>query len=141
MQRLKSVGAGILLLLGFWCLGRAVETGLNRDPNVLDKRETVTAGVLLGGPATVIGGWLLWDLGRQRQQAQEKRLRETFFRLIQSGQGTITPLQLAMAAEINGAEAKTYLNDRSLEYDATFQVDAEGNLIYCFHLGTLEGHS
>lgn len=135
MNKVKSISAGLLLLLGFWCLGRAVEMGLNRDPNVLEKRETVTAGILLGLPATAGGSWLLWHQQRQRRQQAARRLRSIFFHLVQTRQGQVTPLQLAMAAQIDGDIAKAYLDDRSLEFDATFEVDEQGNITYCFHLG------
>ena len=135
MNKVKSISAGVLLLLGFWCLGRAVEMGLNQDPRVLEKRETVTAGILLGLPATASGSWLLWAQQRQRRQQAAQRLRNIFFHLVQTRQGQVTPLQLAMAAQIDGDIAKAYLDDRSLEFDATFNVDEQGNITYCFHLG------
>jgi hypothetical protein len=134
MHKVKSIGAGLLLVLGFWCLGRALETALNSDPRVVDKRETLTAGILLGIPATATAGWLLWDRRRQSQLTQEKHLRAVFFQVVQAQQGQITPLQFAIAAQISGQEAKAYLSDRSLEFDATFQVDEVGNIFYCFPL-------
>lgn len=141
MKKVKTIGAGMLLLLGFWCLGRAVEMGLNRDPNILEKRETITAGILLGLPATAGGSWLLWEQRRQRRHQAAKRLRSIFFHLVQTRQGKVTPLQLAMAAQIEGDVAKAYLNDRSIEFDATFDVDAIGNITYCFHLDAEQASS
>lgn len=110
--------------------------GLNRNPNVLEKRETIAAGLLLGLPATVGGGWLLWHNRRQQRLRQAQHLRATFFTLLQAKQGKITPLALAMAANVEGAIATAYLRDRSLDFDATFQVDAEGNVVYCFPVET-----
>ena len=85
MNKVKSIGAGLLLLLGFWCLGRALETSLNRDPRLLDKRETITAGLLLGVPATTGGSWLLWERRRQRREQAAQHLRQTFFSDGESG--------------------------------------------------------
>jgi len=138
MNKVKSVGAGLLLLLGFWCLGRALETSLNRDPRILDKRETITAGLLLGLPATAGGSWLLWDRRRQCRQQTAQTLRQTFFRSVKAGRGKVTPLQFAIAANLDGATANTYLRDRSIEYNATFEVDDDGNITYCFHLGNAD---
>ncbi|MEL6326376.1 MAG: hypothetical protein AAFQ61_05665 [Cyanobacteria bacterium J06626_23] len=140
VQIAKSLGTTTLLLLGFFCLGRAIETSLDSNPNRLDKRETITAGLLLGVPAAVGGAWLLLDARRQRQTAETKRLRETFFELVQVGQGQMTALQFAIAAQIDGDKAKAYLSDRSREYDATFQVDDEGTIVYCFRLGNADHH-
>ncbi|MDB9527607.1 ribosomal protein L7/L12 [Oscillatoria sp. CS-180] len=137
MNKVKIVGASALFLLGFWCLGRAVETSLDRNPNRLGQRETITAGILLGVPATGGGGWLLWDSRRQHQLQEEERLKNTFFQLVKAGRGKITPLRFSMEAQIDGSQAKAYLSDRSMEYDATYQVDVEGNITYCFHLGNL----
>ncbi|WP_204139118.1 hypothetical protein [Halomicronema sp. CCY15110] len=138
MQKVKSISAGLLLLLGFWCLGRAVETRLNRNPNILDQRETITAGLLLGLPAVTGGSWLLWDVRRQRRQQAEHRLRQIFFDLVQTHRGQVSPLQFAIAAQLNGDAANAYLRDRSVEFNATFEVDAAGNITYCFHLGTAQ---
>lgn len=140
MTPVKAVGASILLVIGFWCVGRALETAVNPDPQILGKRETMTAGLLIGVPATVGGGWLLWDQRRQRRLAYDQQLRATFFRVVKAGRGQVTPLQYAMEARIDGEAAKAYLHDRSIEYDATFQVDIEGNITYCFHLGNVDSH-
>ena len=138
MQVIKPLGAGILLLLGFIFWGRAIETSLDPNPNRLGKRETITAGVLLGLPATVGGAWLALDTYRQRQRAEEARLKAIFFKLVKAGRGKVTALRFSMEAQIDGEMAKAYLGDRSREYDATFQVDIEGGITYCFHLGNLD---
>ncbi len=138
MKVAKPIGAIGLLLLGFWCWGRVIETALNPDPRLLERREIVTAGVLLGTPAIAGGSWLVWDMRRQRRLASAKHLRETFFRLVKAGRGKVTALRFAMEAHIDGATAKAYLSDRSREYDATFQVDSEGAITYCFHLGDVD---
>ncbi len=108
--------------------------GLNRNPNVLDKRETIAAGLLLGIPAMTGGGWLWWDVRRQQRQQADRRLRQIFFHLVQTRHGQVTPLQLAMAAQLDGEAANAYLRDRSVEFNATFEVDDVGNILYCFPL-------
>jgi len=109
--------------------------GLNRNPNILDQRETIAAGLLLGVPAVTGGGWLLWDVRRQQRLQADRRLRQIFFHLVQTRNGQVTPLQLAMAAQLDGDAANAYLRDRSLEFNATFEVDDVGNIIYCFPWG------
>ena len=138
MKIAKPLGAGILILLGFWCLGRVMETALDRSPDRLDKRETITAGVLIGVPATAGGAWLALDTRRQRHLAEGKRLRQIFFKLVKAGRGKVTALRFSMEAQIDGDVAKAYLNTLSREYDATFQVDNEGGITYCFHLGDVD---
>ncbi len=135
MRNIKVIASGMLLLLGFWCLGRALETAFNQDPNLMEKREIITAGILLGLPATALGGGLIWRDRRQRHLSKAHYLRDVFFHLITAEKGKITPLKFAMAARIDGDEAKAYLRDRCLEFDATFQVDAEGTIFYCFEAG------
>jgi len=138
MERAKTLGIGLLLILGALCLGRAIETALDHNPNRLGQRETITAGLLIGIPATTGGLWWGWQVHRQRRLAEAQRLREVFFKLVKAGRGKITPLRFSMEAHIDGAKAKAYLSDRSVEYDANFQVDVEGNITYCFHLGEVD---
>lgn len=134
MKHLKRFGAGVLLLLGFWCLGRAVETGLDRNPSRLEKRETVLAGVLLGIPATTAGLWLAMALQQQEQVEREQHLQRTFFQLLRRQQGRITPLQLAEATGISGTEAKAYLSLQARIYDGSFDVNSTGSITFCFDL-------
>ena len=74
MHFFKLSGAGLLLLVGFWCLGRTVETGLNQDSGLVDRRETMTAGLLIGLPVTALGGWLIWHDRQQQQRQQQERI-------------------------------------------------------------------
>ncbi len=138
MRIAKQIAAGLLIVVGALCLARALETGLDRNPNRLDKRETITAGLLLGVPAVIGGTWLGVDLRRQRQHQEAERLQGVFFQLVKAGRGKITALRFAMEAHLDGEAAKTYLSDRALEYDATFQVDNEGGITYCFNLGEVD---
>lgn len=139
MKRVKQGVAAGLLLFGVWALGRAAETAINPNPDLINRREIVTAGVLLGGPATAAAGWLGLDLIRQRRREQAQRLQGIFFELLQAGDGNITPLRFAMVSHLSGEAAKAYLTERAREYDATFQVAADGGLIYCFNLGQVDG--
>ena len=64
--------------------------------------------------------------------SKEVKIREIFFNLIQQNQGSITAIDLAIAANISGTEAKKYLKKYAVEFDATFDETAEGNLVYLF---------
>ena len=138
MKQARHIGTGLLLLLGFWCLGRALETSLDRNPDRLGKRDTITAGVLMGLPSTAAGIGLALTTRRQAQQQRQGQLRQAFFRQLQLGQGQITPLGLAMVTGLSGAESQAYLDDRAREFNATFQLEENGDLIYCFSLGPLD---
>lgn len=138
MRAFSRGAAGVLLVIGILCLGRALETALDNSPNRLGKRETITAGVLLGGPMTAGGGWLLVHDHRQQRLAEQQRLQEIFFKLVKAGRGKVAPLRFAIEANLDGVKANAYLSDRAREFDATFQVDVEGGLIYCFTLGEVD---
>ncbi|MGB7086053.1 MAG: hypothetical protein WBD47_10900, partial [Phormidesmis sp.] len=79
-KRVVGIGLSALgLMLGFLCLGRAVETALDPDPDRLDKRETITAGLLLGIPVTVGAGLMLKNVERDRKRAHLRRLQSLFY--------------------------------------------------------------
>ncbi|NER78599.1 MAG: hypothetical protein F6K42_03295 [Leptolyngbya sp. SIO1D8] len=114
-----------------------METAFDPDITRVGKRETITAGILVGAPASAGGAWLILNARRQRRLAEAQRLRQIFFKLVKAGRGKVTALRFAMEAQMDGEMAKAYLSDRSQEYDATFQVDNEGGITYCFHLGNI----
>jgi ribosomal protein L7/L12 len=138
MVWVKPTGSILLFLLGFLCLGRAVETGLDQNPDRIGKRETITAGLLLGLPATAGGGGLALSARRDRRRLEAQRLRTVFFKLTKAGRGKVTALRFAMEAQISGDRATAYLSERAREYEATFQVDNEGGITYCFNLGDVD---
>ncbi|MGP1375288.1 MAG: ribosomal protein L7/L12 [Almyronema sp.] len=138
MRRVKQISAGLLLLVGFWCLARSLETGLDRNPNRLDKRETVLAGILLGVPAVGFGAYLGLDAQLQKKRQERDRLQAIFFKLVKAGKGKVAPLRFAMEANLTGEAAKAYLDERARIYDADFQVDDRGGVFYYFHLGDVD---
>ncbi len=143
IQRGQQIAATALILVGFLCLGRVVETTLDSNPNRLDRRETITAGVLVGVPAIAGGIGLILLAQHQRRQQESEQLQEVFFALVKAGRGKVTTLRFAMEArqigsKLTGAQATAYLGERAREYDATFQVDSEGGITYCFNLGEVD---
>ncbi|MEO1350331.1 MAG: ribosomal protein L7/L12 [Cyanobacteria bacterium J06635_15] len=135
MRIVKQISAAVLLVIGFWCLARAVETGLDNNPSRLDKRETVTAGILLGIPAAGFGGWLGLDTHLQRKREERERLQGIFFQLVKAGKGYIAPIRFSMETGLTGEAAIDYLNQRARVYNADFQVDDTGGITYYFNLG------
>ena len=138
MTKLKHVaGVGLSalgLLLGLLCLGRAAETALDTDPNRLDKRETITAGLLLGIPCTAGAAWMLAGGEIRRRKARSQRMQTLFYKALKANNGKINPLQFAMLAEVSLAEAQKCLNDWAGPLNADFEVDEAGVVEYCFYL-------
>ncbi len=136
-QARYAVGIGLSALglaLGFLCLGRALETALDANPNRLNKRETVTAGVLIGVPTAAGALWLLMSLERDRTLTHSKRLQLLFYKALKANSGKISALQFAMLAQVPLADAKHFLDDWAVSLAAEFQVDAAGTVVYCFSL-------
>lgn len=134
-RHIAGVGlSAVGLLLGFLCLGRAAETALDTDPTRLHKRETVTAGLLLGIPCTAGAGLLLLDLESRRRRNRTQRMQTLFYKAVKANDGKINPLQFAMLAEVSLSEAQKCLNDWAGPLNADFEVDEAGVVEYCFYL-------
>ncbi|MEO0520565.1 MAG: hypothetical protein AAF171_25070 [Cyanobacteria bacterium P01_A01_bin.116] len=134
-KRILGLGISTLgLMLGFVCLGRAAETALDKDPTRLEKRETVTAGLLLGIPTTIGAGLMLSTLERNRKQARSQRLQSLFYKALKANNGKINPIQFAMLGQISLAEAQECLDAWAGPLNADFMIDDAGVVMYCFHL-------
>lgn len=62
----------------------------------------------------------------------DREIRNIFFNLIQNNKGSITVIDLAMAADLSGTDAKKILEQFAVEFDATFDVTEEGQVVYLF---------
>ncbi len=134
-KRIAGLGlSGLGLLLGFLCLGRAAETALDKNPNRLHKRETITAGLLLGIPCTAGTLWGFFALERHRRLAQSDRLQALFYKGLKANNGKINPIQFAMLGQISVEEAKDCLDAWAVPLNADFQVDEAGVVMYCFNV-------
>lgn len=132
-KRILGLGLSTFgLMLGFLCLGRAVETAFDKNPNRLNKRETVTAGVLLGLPATVGAVWMLSALERDRRLNRSQRLQSLFYKAISANDGRINAMQFAMLAEVSLGEAQHCLDSWAGPMNADFDIDDSGVVVYCF---------
>ena len=131
-KRILGLGISTLgLMLGFVCLGRAAETALDKDPTRLEKRETVTAGLLLGIPTTIGAGLMLSTLERNRKQARSQRLQSLFYKALKANNGKINPIQFAMLGQISLAEAQECLDAWAGPLTAGFMIDAAGGVMFC----------
>ena len=88
--------------------------------------------LLLGLPATVAGGWLRRRLKQQAEEETSDRLRSSFFRLVQEGNGNITVMRFAMDTKLSGEAAKQYLDEKAEEFNANFNVNDDGGVSYYF---------
>ena len=131
----RAVGfgfAGFGLLLGFLCIGRAVETALDRNPNRIDKRETVAAGLLLGVPCAAGGLWMLSALKKRERLRHSRRLQTVFYKALKANDGRINPLQFAVLGQISVDEAQDCLDAWARSLNADFKIDESGVMVYCF---------
>ncbi|ELS01619.1 hypothetical protein Xen7305DRAFT_00013240 [Xenococcus sp. PCC 7305] len=62
----------------------------------------------------------------------DREIRNIFFNLVQNNQGSITVMDLAMAANLSGTDAKKALEKFAVEFDASFEVTEKGNILYLF---------
>ncbi len=146
IKRIMGVGLPAMgLVLGFLCLGRALETALDKNPNRLDKRETITAGLLIGIPCTVGSLLMLRSVERDRKLLQSKQLQRLFCKALRANNGRINAYQFSLLAGITVADAKDFLDGWAGPLDAAYQVDESGVMVYCFNVAktnlsnTLEG--
>lgn len=126
MKIIKTVFSGFIVPLGFLFLMVSL-----RD-FALSLESTFLGGLVLGIPLTAASGYLLWSWRHRTQQELSDRLDAVFYYLLKANQGSITVIQLAMAANIPGTQAKEYLEQKSQEFNATFEHSDQGNIIYLF---------
>ena len=140
MKLIRKTAAVVLLLIGLPISGLCAVELLDADLPASDRKGSLAALTLFGLPATALGTWLVVGLYRQswqekqdRDRAAQEQLRTTFFALLQTSNSRITVLQLAMEAQISGADARQFLDERAKEFNATFDASEQGDIIYCFN--------
>jgi len=127
-----DVGCGIFLaILGLLCLIIPLTQFLSTTDGAR-LRWLGWAGLFGGVPLTTIGIWYGTDTYLQRQQARQNHLKRNFYALIEAQNGEFSLLQYAKAADVSGQQARSYLDKRAKEFNATFEVDMEGGIIYRF---------
>jgi hypothetical protein len=136
MSWLKQTTAGFALGLGALLLMAGVHSFHDRTVPEEERTSDGWAGLLLGISLTTWGSWTAWELRQQKQKREIDRLRSIFFCNLQHS-SSITPLQLAMAADISGAEARQFLDEQAKEFAAEFHIDDRGGVSYHFNVGSL----
>ncbi|MEL6442469.1 MAG: hypothetical protein AAFQ80_24905 [Cyanobacteria bacterium J06621_8] len=76
--------------------------------------------------------WLFKFLNLKNNK-KENYLRSVFFNTIKQNGGSITVLEFAMKANITGIEARKYLDQYAVEFEANFDTTKEGCMVYLFH--------
>ena len=133
MRTLAKIGAVLLLLWGIPI--SAVGIAMMRDADRETREAGLPALLIFGAPPVAMGaGLLAWSFN-SKPLGQPKRLKQTFFRLLQEDNGKVTLLRFAIETGLEAKEARAYLDERALEFNATFEATAQGAVVYVFDLG------
>lgn len=82
--------------------------------------------------AIAAGAWWVWKNYSGSHRSTQHQLKAAFYQLLEQNQGRITLMDFAFKTNLLGKEAKRYLDDRAKEFSASFEVDEQGNVVYCF---------
>lgn len=137
MRLFQKVVAGFFYVIGVPLLAIALYTVLNPNASKEDKDGGIAVAALFAGPPLIAAGLLTWNLRRtaaQTEDQQEQTLEQSFLKILQANQGSITPLRFAAETGISIAEAKTYLDEKAVQLNATFEVSEAGGVVYRFQL-------
>ncbi|MCT7949402.1 hypothetical protein NG798_06360 [Ancylothrix sp. C2] len=63
---------------------------------------------------------------------QQQQLQTTFYRLLETQNSNISLIQLAAAAKVDAQIARQYLENQAKVFNASLEVDEDGNTYYCF---------
>ncbi len=139
LKFLKMAFAGCLVSTG--ALFLAVTLAMPFDPDQRNNPDWVygmAVGAVLGVVPLGWGGWIFWGLHRDRQLRRPTRadpqaqLRRVLFDLLQQTGGEVTLVQFAMTANLSGQDAKAFLDQAAVDFDATFRVGESGEIYYQF---------
>jgi hypothetical protein len=67
-----------------------------------------------------------------RNSQQQERLQNAFYELLESGDGCITLLQLAVTARVDGELARQFLDQQAKVFNAEIEVDKDAETFYRF---------
>lgn len=134
----QTFGSGCLILIGlFFLVLLLIDAGMASSPS--DRSDSILAGLFLGGPPLLLGGWLAWRIRQreqqsraQRQEALDEQLQQAFFDLLDKSNGAVSVFQFAKATGLSGEEARAYLDQRAKEFGADFNVGDQGEFFYQF---------
>lgn len=112
-----------------------VGVAMMRDSDRDTREAGLPALMIFGMPPVAMGAGLLVWSRKGKALGQSNRLKQTFFRLLQENEGKVTVLRFAMETGLEGDEAKAYLDERAIEFNATFEATSQGAVAYVFDLG------
>jgi hypothetical protein len=133
---MKKLFVGISLTIGFIFLAVTASVFFTKNPSEKDKSAAL-GGLILGVPATALGGWLIWDMRRQKKRSTADasvELESIFLQQLQANQGNITAISFAIATKLPIEDAKKYLDLKSTQLNSSFNIDEEGSTSYHFYL-------
>jgi len=136
MRLVQKVLAGFFYTIGIPLFAIGLYFVLEPNASREDKEGGIAVLTLFAGPPLVAAGFLTWNLRRTTvlaEEKQEQQQEQVFLRLLKENQGIMTPLRLAAETGIPIAEAKSYLDQKAKELNATFDVSEEGGITYRFH--------
>ncbi|MEO1211491.1 MAG: hypothetical protein AAFX78_18415 [Cyanobacteria bacterium J06638_20] len=137
MRLIQKILIGFMFFIGVPILLFGISELLNPNADAEDKEGATAAIIILGLPPTALGGFLLWNLRANapkdtRNPELEKEQR--FLDLLQANEGRLTPIRVATEMNMTIAEAKSYLDQKAKQLNATFDVSEEGGITYRFHV-------
>jgi uncharacterized membrane-anchored protein YhcB (DUF1043 family) len=71
-------------------------------------------------------------LNRINQKQVQQELEDAFYQLLKSENGKISLIQLATAARVDAELTRRYLDHQAKAFDATLEVDVDGDTFYRF---------
>ena len=131
---------GPLLFLGFIFLAPSTNILFQKNPSQEDKSDACQA-FIIGISSIGSAVWIIWDARRKKleklgQAAKDMTLKldSIFLEQIQANQGNISCITFATAAHISIGESQQYLERKSIDLNAIFNIDEEGGTSYHFPL-------
>lgn len=137
MKWLQKTVAGLLLLWGLPLSIWAITDTLNPDTPAEDKEGAIAALVFFGLPPVAIGGFLIHHLRQTHHTTEEnsdRALEKLFLQELQEQQGLINPIVFATKTNLTLEEAKTYLDEKAIQLNATYEATETGGVVYRFYI-------
>ena len=139
MRFVKYTVAGILVAFGALFLAAGTYALFDEDS---PGTSAFVGCLILGVPPFAGGIWLYSATQKQSHntqqsllQAENKRRRDILYELIQAKEGKFTLLDFAIAADLPGDEARTFLQDQAKAFGADYSVTEKGDIVYHFWQG------
>ena len=132
-------GYGAIALGGLFLLA-ALTIPFSEEPEEApgDNVKGFVGCLMFGLPPVGAGVLLLRSSHRDKEQkklqahaAKQQALDQLFYSLVEQ-KGSLTPLQLASAAQMSIPDAKAFLDDKAELLNPDFDVTSHGNMIYRF---------